>query len=564
MLSVCRLSSYVSFAALLLAATSALAQPATLPGSADPSRVFSEPAQPATPLKDLDTVVAPTSAFVAPPGSDKISLTLAGIDLDGGNAQAKSDLDRLARPYMGQRVPLATVYKIAHDLQQSFWQDGYILTRVVLPPQDIDDGRVTMAVVETPVTDVVTDGLDTRQPVIRDAMQRIRGMSSLNVKQLERTLLLLNDLTGQHVVSLINPTPSQGGVTVVLKQDGQSWVTGQVSLNNYSSVFSGPVQIDGDVSTNIAALNYLQTSLSGTSTVGNNELRSGRATATMPIFGISGTTLWLEHQLGFSHPGDSLREFDIDGITRITTLGVRYPLYRQRDGIWTVYGQFASKDSSSKLQGSRLYEDSLRVIEAGTTVNYADTLFGTTNARAAVSQGLNAFGARESGSIDLSRERGRSDFTKFQADLYRLQSLPSNFSILAGITGQYTNHVLLSGEEFGFGGGTLGRGYDPSEITGEKGIAGKIELRYTQPMTSYVFQPYMFLDMGRVWNIDSDSSDNAISATSTGLGFRIDTDMGISFDGTLAVPLTKSADNPPPQASGPDSVRALFNTTLRF
>lgn len=560
----CRLPSYIALLAAACVAMPAFAQPATLPGSADPSRVFAEPAQPAAPRDDLDRIIAPSSAFVAPPGSGAITLTLSGIDLDGGGRGTQESLARLVRPYLGQRVSLATVYKIAHDLQQSLWQDGYILTRVILPPQDIDDGRVTMAVIETPVTDVGTDGLNAKQPLVQDAMRRIRAMPSLNVKQLERTLLILNDLTGQHVVSLINPNPQQGGVTVVIKQEGQTWASGQVSLNNYSSVFSGPVQLDGDVSTNIAPLNYLQTSLSATTTLGNRELRSGRASATLPVFGASGTTLWLEHQLGFSHPGDNLREFDIDGITRVTTAGIRYPIYRQRDGIWSVYSQFSNKDSHSKLQGSRLYEDSLRVIEAGTTINYADSLFGTTNARAAVSQGLNAFGARESGSVELSRERGRSDFTKFQADLYRLQALPANFSVLAGITGQYTNHVLLSGEEFGFGGGTLGRGYDPSEITGESGLGGKVEVRYSHPMTSYILQPYMFFDMGRVWNKDSDEADNTVSATSTGLGFRIDTDMGLSFDGTLAVPLTKSADNPPPHANGPDSVRALFNATLRF
>ncbi len=559
-----RLLTCLTFGTVALMAQTALAQPATLPGSADPSRVFAQPSRAAAPLDDLNTIVMPSSSFAAPEGSDKIYLTLVGIDVEGGRQRAEQEIAALSRPYLNKRVSLSEIYKIAHDLQQSYWTDGYILTRVILPPQDINDGRVTMAIIETPVANVVTDGLDAEQPLIRDTINRINAMSSLNVQTLERTLLLLNDLTGQHVISLINPTPGQSGVTIVLKNEGGPLVSGQVSLNNYSSVFSGPVQMDADISTHVAALNYMQAQLSATSTLGNDELRSGRASATLPIFGISGTTLWLEHQLGYSHPGDSLREFDIDGITRITTLGVRYPIYRQRDGIWSVYSQFSSKDSNSKLQGSRLYEDSLRVIEAGTTVNYADSLYGTSNARLAVSQGLNAFGARESGSADLSRERGRSDFTKFQGDFYRLQTLPSNFSLLGGVTGQYTNHVLLSGEEFGFGGATLGRGYDPSEITGESGIGGKVELRYTQPMTSYVLQPYMFFDIGRVWNKDNGDDDKTISAASTGIGFRVDTEMGLSFDGTLAVPLTKSADNPPPQASGPDSVRALFNATMRF
>ncbi|MES2729336.1 MAG: ShlB/FhaC/HecB family hemolysin secretion/activation protein [Pseudomonadota bacterium] len=562
-MSISRFLSCIAFGTVAFFAQPVAAQPATLPGSADPSRVFTESEIPAPPPGGVDAVVMPSSTFSPPPGSDQIYLTLQAIDLEGAGPESRTEAEALYRPYLGQRISLETLYKIAHDLQQTYWSRGYILTRVILPPQDIEDGRVTMAVIETPVVKVIADGLDVKQPLIRDAVKRINGMGSLNVRQLERTLLLLNDLTGQHIISLINPTPGQTGVTVVMKREAGPLVSGQLSFNNYSSVFSGPVQLDGDISTHIAGLNYMQAQLAATTTLGNDELRSGRGVVTLPVFGISGTTVWLEHQLGYSHPGDSLREFDIDGITRITTVGARYPIYRQRDGIWSVYGQFSSKDSVSKLQGSRLYEDSLRVIEAGTTVNYADSLFGINNARLAVSQGIDAFGARESGSLDLSRELGRSDFTKFQGDFYRLQSLPGNFSLLGGVTAQYTNDVLLSGEEFGFGGASLGRGYDPSELTGESGVGGKIELRYSKPMEAYTLQPYTFFDIGQVWNKDTDG-DKTTSAASTGLGLRIDTDMGLSLDGTLAMPLTKSADNPPPHTDGRDSVRALFNATMRF
>ncbi|MBA4094616.1 MAG: hypothetical protein C0489_11080, partial [Candidatus Accumulibacter sp.] len=70
---------------------------------------------------------------------------------------------------------------------------------------------------------------------------------------------------------------------------------------------------------------------------------------------------------------------------------------------------------------------------------------------------------------------------------------------------QYTRDILLSGEQISFGGGAIGRGYDPSIVAGDRGLGGVAEIRYdaklpTQPSLNSL-QLYTFLDRARVQSL---------------------------------------------------------------
>jgi hemolysin activation/secretion protein len=91
------------------------------------------------------------------------------------------------------------------------------------------------------------------------------------------------------------------------------------------------------------------------------------------------------------------------------------------------------------------------------------------------------------------------------------------------LRGQWAFTTLLSSEQFTFGGSSLGRGYDPAELIGDKGIAGTIEARYDLPVGKIVqaLQLYTFYDFGEIWNIKTGpGSPGKLSGTSAGFGTR--------------------------------------------
>ena len=102
---------------------------------------------------------------------------------------------------------------------------------------------------------------------------------------------------------------------------------------------------------------------------------------------------------------------------------------------------------------------------------------------------------------------------------------------------QYTPHVLPDTERFKIGGDRLGRGFEVTEIAGDRGLGGKVELRRDLLNTeSFVgrLSAYGFYDIGAAWKNDLPGRESAATA---GSGVSIS---GSSLTGYLevAAPLT--------------------------
>ncbi|MBY0354143.1 MAG: BamA/TamA family outer membrane protein [Rickettsiales bacterium] len=103
---------------------------------------------------------------------------------------------------------------------------------------------------------------------------------------------------------------------------------------------------------------------------------------------------------------------------------------------------------------------------------------------------------------------------------------------------------LPASEEFGIGGPSFGRAYDLSEIMGDEGVAGSLEVRYQAIPEWRGLQtvPYIYYDLGKVWNNDTDGE--SFSAASAGLGVRFAHELGINAQLGLAFPLTREPERP--------------------
>ena len=138
----------------------------------------------------------------------------------------------------------------------------------------------------------------------------------------------------------------------------------------------------------------------------------------------------------------------------------------------------------------------------------------------------------------MTRAAGDPTFTKANIQLQRLQRVTGSVNLLLEGRGQLSNNPLLSSEEFGLGGMSSVRGYDPSETVGDDGIGGKIELQWTTP--AKWAQIFGFLDSGTVWNQDATTSNaKRNSLTSTGIGARLDLPMDVEAEIVAAQPMNR-------------------------
>ena len=201
-------------------------------------------------------------------------------------------------------------------------------------------------------------------------------------------------------------------------------------------------------------------------------------------------------------------------------------------------------DTSDDLEPTRT--DHIRALRAGGKFEYLSTMFGAAWNMASIdiSQGLDVLGSTSGSDLNTSRPGADQTFTKFNAELQRLQRLTSNVNVLGAVHGQISNNPLWTSEQFGIGGMDYGRGYDPSEIVGDQGYAGKVELQWQKPVNVQFlndWQLYSFYDAGTVWNHDATTSAlKRDSVASTGAGFRGSLRTGTDINALLAFPLTRA------------------------
>ena len=138
------------------------------------------------------------------------------------------------------------------------------------------------------------------------------------------------------------------------------------------------------------------------------------------------------------------------------------------------------------------------------------------------------------------------------------------FTLSLAPRAQWASDPLVAYEEFSGGNFTVGRGFDPGTIIGDKGVAVSAEARYGSFVPAnrkaFAFQPFAFFDAAWVWNKDSAFNGlNPQKLYSAGGGMRVAWGDRARLDVALAVPLNRGgflAERPDP--------RLLISFTSQF
>jgi hemolysin activation/secretion protein len=542
-----------------------------LPGSADPARQIQEivPLTPGEMEYDLPTA-KPRATIKVPEKIAHEKFVLKDLKIEGVTAYSPDEIQSLYQSSLGKEISVAQLYDILIALQQLYLNDGFTFTKAYIPPQTIDSGHITFKVVEGYVGEVEFETRPRPAALIDNAIARLKGMKPLNVRKLERLVLIINSQPDMHIGAVIAPPAdedaSEGRLRIILRDLNKKdpVYDGAVTLDNTGSKYVGPLRLDVHGAVNHVLQPYDRVFYQAGVAYPLSELNFAGLGYTMPVLGASGINLSLRGSWSKSVPGSNLKRLDIEGRSYGFSAGLSYPFILRRDRSLIGNINFDMLNSKTDIVSDHLYNDRLRSVRAGTNLTFSDRFHGLNIIALTVSKGLEILGASKNNSDSLSRAEGRVDYTKANIALSRRQDLPHDFALVGRLEAQYTRNPLLSSEEFGIGGDSLGRGYDPSEIIGDKGIGLSLEINRTffSKTTDLKFQPYMFYDIGKIWNIDPGAS-NRISLASAGGGMRIEFNKVWSANLLAAFPLTKMPDNPPNYTNG-QSPRFLFSLSRKF
>ena len=512
-------------ALMLVAAQPAAAQitPPTLPSQSEISRERVTLPPPETPTFDLRIQTPEKSAV--PKAIDEVEFQVREIVVEGATAFPPDQIDGFFAPLEGKTIGLEAVREAAARLENLYRENGYFLTRVFVPPQQIENDRLTIRVVEGYIGDIYVEGMDegTRadvQKMLAPLLQR----KPIDLASIERRLLVLNDMPGVSGTSVLRQGAALGASDLVVTLAVPRNLY-QLTFNNSGSKILGPWTYAANANLNRPL--DLPGALTLGVSAGGRHLEAVRTVSARYSFGLGldGFIASVGAIVAKAKPAGSLRPLDIvNDLVSISARG-RYPLIRGRADSLFVEAGLSVNRSKTDILGARLVDDQTSVGDIGLIYQQNGWLDGTTTISANVFQALPIFDAMERDAPLPSVANFDPHFTRFTYALQRVQKFPSNFSSLIALQGQYTNSKLLSGELISFGGPTLGRGYDPSAITGDRGIGALAELRYDAPITKSWFngaQFYTFLDGARTVSLAAPMVERSVEKIrSKGIGVRL-------------------------------------------
>jgi hemolysin activation/secretion protein len=386
----------------------------------------------------------------------------------------------------------------------------------------------------------------------------------LRQESLERYLLLMNDVPGASATAALSPSQQQVGGLKLTTQISQDRFDLTAGASNRGSRVLGPEQYDLSVSLNSLLGGYDSTQFSYVTTGSNRELEYFSLEQTW-LLSSEGTRLAISASHSDSEPdlGVDFEALNLETSSNSYALTLSHPFLRSRRHNLSVRLVAAYHEGETRDEFQAPRKDHIPSVRVGLTYDTVDAIGGVNVVDLQFSKGLDSGNATVAEDESSSRPGASADFAKVELYLARLQSVGRGFSVLLGLQGQYAASDILSSEEFAFGGPLFGRAYDPSELVGDSGAAGKFELRYSFHGSDAAAPPatlYAFYDAGIVYRRNPQPGEkDRDSATAAGLGVRFNFGRHVHGYVEGAAPLTQAV-----AAEGNDDARVFAGLSLSF
>ncbi len=479
----------------------------------------------ARPAANNSDLFAPPTAPPCPLATSTLTFKLEAVDVVGSSVSAevvKAAYGRL----LGTVIPVAKICDIRDELSLILFRRGR-LARVEIPAQTISGGRLKIEVTEARIVAVRVRGdIGPGQDRVEAYLDRLRGMTPFDLDTAQRYLLLASDVPRVHVSAALRPSAEGQGAIDLEVQLSRDPVNELVAVQNTGSDSLGPWGALARVDLNSFTSFGERTTLIGYRTVPNDEQWIAQVVEEAR-FGSSGLMGRVSLAYGQSRPGGQLAPLELHGTSFVGTGEVRYPIIRlRRESLYAAAGVDFIDQTTTFPGGDVLADDKLRVVWTKLNGDFTRELghqIGLSgNAELEARKGFSALGASKAGDPGLSRLQGRPDawLVRFDGESHLTWRW---LDVGARVQAQYTDRPLLAYEEMAVGDLTIGRGYEPAILSGDREASaeGKLQVRPLEVLKGVTVSPFCFYDIGYIDNLDLGSQSRTLRSAGVGLDLRL-------------------------------------------
>ena len=505
-----------------------------VPPSDQPGRERERFEPPAVPLAQPGGPTIAVPGIEAPPGAAETTLVIRQIRIVGATVYSAAQLAELYADLLGKPVTLQDVYDLAQRITAKYGAEGYVLSRAIVPVQELDPNGavVNIQVVEGYIETVEwPPQLSAYRDFFSYYGSKISAERPVNIRTIERYLLLAGDLPGLKFKNSVKPHPSKVGAAILVVEVTLKPIDFFSRVDNRGTPARGPLEYLSSTTFNNLFGGHEALTLTAAGAFKTRELQFYGANYRQ-VLNPEGLTYFANASYGFGHPGTEELQF-LNYRTRsfYAETGLSYPVIRARErnlgvsGLW-----FWSNDRGIFLDlpdDPPSTHDRMRGMRVRVDADSADAIGGINQLYFVFSQGVRGLGATQNGQDLASRANGRVDFSKMELTVSRVRPLPllPGLSGLVAAYGQYAMTPLLVSELCGYGGRLFGRGFDPSQFVADSCLLAMFELRYDIPIQLQSVtqtQLYGFFDHGYLHNLAPvPGTFTTVDAASFGAGLRL-------------------------------------------
>ena len=386
-------------------------------------------------------------------------VTLQQVRVEGSSIE-RGAIGGATQKFIGQPISPALLKQLGDAVADVYANSVVALYTVYVPSQDMAQGVVRLVVSEGYIDDVSIKGEGKNELVGRYAA-KLKGERPLLKATLERYLSLIRDIPGLTVDAQLLRAGKPGAVKLALDLKRKPF-TFTTSLDNRGTALLGGVQFGATATANSLIRQGDQTQVYLSTASDLEKYRYGSLSHSTPV-GSEGVRV-----LGsFGYLRTRPTSVPIDGDARTAGLQVSYPLVRSYTRNVSLTGALDGVDSDNAVFGQTFSSEHTRAVRGA--IGYVEgSAKQTLGGSATVSRGLDILEAR-------GGPLGELDFTKLNVRAQFDRALSDSIVLRLRASGQYSGDRLPGVEQFTLG-GEFGRAFETAIVTGDRGIAGLVEL----------------------------------------------------------------------------------------
>ncbi|MEI6399877.1 MAG: POTRA domain-containing protein [Pseudomonadota bacterium] len=143
-------------------------------------------------------IIPDVAGLATPAGAENLHVRLSGLGVAGGLPELAAVSANLEARLIGRDITGAELFAAARELEAAYVVAGFVLVRVVLPPQKLVNGsRLKLSVIDGFIERIETKDLPERvRGRIASLLEPLVGRRGLKLSEIERRVLFASDTPG--------------------------------------------------------------------------------------------------------------------------------------------------------------------------------------------------------------------------------------------------------------------------------------------------------------------------------------------------------------------------------